>query len=287
MTEPFLEACPVCGAPGATELVRFPELAFGTCAGCGLIYKRAQRPGLGAGYDADYFAHGSARYTRRWAHRVRKCARQLLAAQEYAPAAGTVLDVGCSVGYVLEAGRRLGLAPTGVDPAAFAVEACRDRGLAAEVGTLETLPFDEGRFDLVTAKHTLEHLADPLAGLREIRRVLSPGGVALLVVPDADYWKRFLMPRRGGFFRPDRAGWQHHVYFTDRHLADACRRAGLTPVKAGKAVFRRRLARGPRWLYEAARWGVVAAWNGTARRLHLRREIQLIARRPPGGRGAA
>lgn len=276
---PFLTACPLCAAPGARPLVEFPELAFGACEGCGVIYKRAQQPALAAGYDEAYFVAGSAKYVRRWEHRVRKCRRQLVAARELAPAARDVLDLGCSVGYVLEAARREGLSAAGLDTAAFAVEACRSRGFRAEQGTLDALPFPDGSFDIVTAKHVLEHTERPLAALAEIRRVLRPGGVLLVVVPDAGYWKRFLMPRRGGFFRPDRAGWQHHVYYAPPHLADACSRAGLTPRHAGKALFRRRLASGAGALWEPLRFAAIAAWAAVAGTLHLRREIQLIARR--------
>lgn len=48
---------------------------------------------------------------------------------------------------------------------------------------LLALPFAEGSFDLVIANHVLEHVADDLAALREIRRTLSPGGHAILQTP--------------------------------------------------------------------------------------------------------
>lgn len=276
---PFLTACPLCAATGAKPLVAFAELSFGVCDGCGLVYKRAQRPALAAGYDEAYFVDGSAKYVRRWEHRVRKCRGQLLAARELCPTATDVLDLGCSVGYVLEAARREGLSAAGLDTAAFAVEACRAKGYRAEQGTLEALPFPDASFDIVTAKHVLEHTERPLAALADMRRVLRPGGVLLVVVPDAGYWKRFLMPRRGGFFRPDRAGWQHHVYYAPAHLADACARAGLVPCHAGKALLRRRLAHGVGVLWEPLRFGAISTWTAVAGALHLRREIQLIARR--------
>ena len=272
--------CPLCGETAAAPLVSFAELSFVRCGGCAVVYKRAQAEGLGQRYERAYFEEGSARYTRRWEHRVAKCRRQLLACLEFVPAARDVLDLGCSVGYVLEAAKRLGLRGAGVDLSAFAVEACTKRGFEAHVGPLEALPVGDASFDVVTAKHTLEHTERPLEALAEIRRVLRPGGVAFLVVPDAAYWKRYVMPRRGGYFRPDRAGWQHHVYYAEAHLADACRRAGLAPLRAGKAIYRRRLARGAGAIWEPLRFAALAAWTGAAGALHLRREIQLVARRP-------
>jgi SAM-dependent methyltransferase len=51
------------------------------------------------------------------------------------------------------------------------------------LGPAESLPYDAGTFDLVTALDVVEHLDDDVAGLREMRRVLRPGGRVLLFVP--------------------------------------------------------------------------------------------------------
>lgn len=284
----FFSACPVCGASDSSDVVRFPELDFGRCAGCGLIYKREQVPGLGgAGYEEDYFRHNRARYLERWDHRVRKCQRQILACLEYAPHAKNLLDIGCSAGYVLQAAKSLGLEPTGLDLSKFAVALCRDKGYRAEQGSLTKMPFPDNSFDIITLKHTLEHVEQPMDGLRELLRVLRPGGVAFVIVPDAAYYKIPLMPRRGRSFRPDRRGWQHHVYFYERNLADASARAGLVPLKAGKDILRRRLARGARAPYEYLRFLLLVAWVWVCRVTHFRREIQLIAGKPASSAAAA
>ena len=276
----FFASCPVCGAQEASEVVTFPELRFGRCAGCGLIYKREQVPGLGEGYGESYFRYNRAGYLKRWDHRVRKCRRQLLVCLEYAPHARSMLDVGCSAGYVLAAAQSLGLEEMGLDYARFPVELCRERGFRAEQGTLTKMPFADGSFDIVTAKHTLEHVESPMEGLREIHRVLRPGGVAFIVVPDAAYYKIPLMPRRGRSFRPDRRGWQHHVYFYEDNLADACARVGLAPAKAGKDIFRGRLAHGARAAYEYARYAFLLGWVHGSRVTRMRRELQLICTKP-------
>ena len=61
---------------------------------------------------------------------------------------------------------------------------CRERGLEkVKLGAAEELPYEDGTFDLVTALDVVEHLDNDLAGLREMRRVLRPGGRVLLFVP--------------------------------------------------------------------------------------------------------
>ncbi|RKH76001.1 class I SAM-dependent methyltransferase [Corallococcus sp. AB032C] len=280
MLAPFYSACPVCNETGSRPVVAFQELSYGRCTGCGLIYKREQKPGLGEGYEEKYFKHNRAKYLSRWDHRVRKCLRQVLVCLEYAPHAKDLLDVGCSAGYVLEAAQRAGLTATGLDYSQFSVNLCRERGYTAEYGSLTQMPFPDASFDIITLKHTLEHVDQPMDGLREIQRVLRPGGVAFVIVPDAAYYKIIVMPRKGRSFRPDRRGWQHHVYFYEHNLADACARAGMQPVKAGKDILRRRLAKGLRAPYEYVRFAFLWAWVQVCRLTHMRREIQVIAQKP-------
>jgi len=72
----------------------------------------------------------------------------------------------------------------GVDVSEDALAFCRERGLQnVKLGAAEELPYEDGAFDLVTAFDVVEHMDDDLAGLREMRRVLRPGGRVLIFVP--------------------------------------------------------------------------------------------------------
>ncbi len=94
-----------------------------------------------------------------------------------------ILDVGCGTGANLEMLARFGDAE-GVDVSEDALAFCRARGLTrVRVGAAEALPYADASFDLVTALDVVEHLDDDVAGLGEMRRVLKPGGCALLFVP--------------------------------------------------------------------------------------------------------
>lgn len=94
-----------------------------------------------------------------------------------------ILDVGCGTGANLLMLSQYGDAE-GVDISNDALAFCRERGLdQVKLGAGEELPYDDGTFDLVTAFDVVEHMDDDLAGLREMRRVLRPGGRVLLFVP--------------------------------------------------------------------------------------------------------
>ena len=94
-----------------------------------------------------------------------------------------ILDVGCGTGANLVRLSDFGDAE-GVDISPDALKFCRERGLNnVKLGAAETLPYEDGEFDLVTAFDVVEHMDDDVAGLREMRRVLRPGGRVLLFVP--------------------------------------------------------------------------------------------------------
>src|SRR5436190_14856243 len=94
-----------------------------------------------------------------------------------------ILDVGCGTGANLEMLSEFGEAE-GVDISGEALTFCRERGLEnVKQGEAEALPFEDSSFDLVTGLDVVEHLDDDHEGLKEMRRVLRPGGHVLVFVP--------------------------------------------------------------------------------------------------------
>jgi SAM-dependent methyltransferase len=99
-----------------------------------------------------------------------------------------VLDVGCGTGaLVRELVERLGTDQVAaVDPSAPFVSATAARYPAVDVraASAEELPFDDDTFDAALAQLVVHFMADPVAGLREMRRVTRPGGTLVACVWD-------------------------------------------------------------------------------------------------------
>ena len=93
-----------------------------------------------------------------------------------------VLDLGCAGGFMAEALDELGAKVTGIDPAKDAIAAARDhagqtgRNIHYDVGVGEELPYGDASLDAVVCVDVLEHVRDLPQVVREVFRVLKPGG---------------------------------------------------------------------------------------------------------------
>ncbi|MBP7125722.1 methyltransferase domain-containing protein [Myxococcota bacterium] len=143
--------------------------------------------------------------------------------------ASEVLDVGCATGgmmrFLAGQGRFMGL-----DRSEEAAAIARQRtGCPVLVGDATAMPFPDGRFDGVMAMDVLEHVEDDRAALREIRRVLRPGGPFLASVPCHPWLfsthdralmhlrryrrREFLARLAEAGFRPERVSWTNSLLF--------------------------------------------------------------------------
>src|SRR5262249_45284696 len=134
------------------------------------------------------------------------------------PRSSRVLDIGTSTGANLRLLRDLDFhAAEGLDFSPEAIRYCRDKGLGpVRQGDVCAMPFADESFDLLLATDIIEHVDDDLAALREIARVLRPGGKVLITVP--------AFPMLWGL--QDRIG-QHKRRYRMRQLVDRVTRAGL------------------------------------------------------------
>ena len=161
-----------------------------------------------------------------------------------------LLDVGCGPASItadlaerVTPGRVVAL-----DAASGALEAARatlrDRGLSEQVevtsGDVMALPFEDATFDVVHAHQVLQHLADPVGALAEMRRVTRPGGI--VAVRDAVYSAMTWFPEPAGMEQ-----WRSVYMATARanggepdagsRLLSWARAAGFTDVTASAATW--------------------------------------------------
>jgi len=93
-----------------------------------------------------------------------------------------VLDVGCGAGNMAHHLAHYGRV-VGVDLHPKPLEIARQRGLQAELGSADDLPFDDQTFDLVTLLDVVEHVPNEHGVFGECQRVLKPGGKLMVTVP--------------------------------------------------------------------------------------------------------
>ncbi len=109
--------------------------------------------------------------------------RSLLAADIRDLSPGVALDVGAAGGGNTRVLRSSGWAAVALEYGQEGAAVAQERGLVVIRGDAERLPVRRESLDLVVAFDVLEHLGDDLGTLREIRRVLRPGGTLLVAVP--------------------------------------------------------------------------------------------------------
>jgi SAM-dependent methyltransferase len=210
-----------------------------------------------------------------------------------------VLDAGCGSGRTLDELRDYGDA-TGIDLSEDGVAAARARGHADVCcGRLETLPWPDASFDLVTCLDVIEHTPDDRATLRELRRVTAPGGYLVVTVPAYGWlWSNHDVVN------------QHHRRYGRRTLRAAAIEAGwqleritafngllLAPAAAVRLAQRLRprdieqhesdLQVGPAWLNGALELPLraEAAWLGRGRTLPAGLSLLALLRNGPVGKG--
>src|SRR3954470_8666618 len=98
------------------------------------------------------------------------------------PAGARVLDAGCGSGRTLDELARLGEAH-GMELNPAGVAAARARGHHVLEGSVETIPYEDASFDLVTCLDVIEHTVDDVRSLAELRRVTRPGGRRVVPSP--------------------------------------------------------------------------------------------------------
>ena len=147
-----------------------------------------------------------------------------------------ILDIGCGTGDFLEFMRSGGWSVSGLDLSPEAARAARRKGIEVEEQPLEKLLrrrlIREGSYQAVTLFHVLEHLPRPAQMLRAARRLLAPGGILVVQVPN-DFNPLQLSVVNGSRAKPWWVVSPDHInYFSFPSLRTLFQKIGLQPVRA-------------------------------------------------------
>lgn len=99
---------------------------------------------------------------------------------------GRMLDVGCGNGRYLTTMRALGWQIQGVEFSPEGVRVCRMGNVPVHHGDLGSAQFPDDHFDLITARHVIEHVPEPRFFIAELARILKPGGLLVVETPNAN-----------------------------------------------------------------------------------------------------
>jgi len=198
--------CNLCGGGESSLLVTKGGHNVYVCATCGLAFTHPQPESISEQYDSSYFDL----YRRRREFRLRRGDCRLRAI-ELIKEPGRLLDIGCSLGYFVEAANARGWRASGIEISPHAAAEARKLGLDVREGLLEGAAYADGSFDCVTMWDVLEHVPDPTRHMFEVARVLVDGGLVVIGTPNLGHVQ----------FRLKRDRWRHlkpaeHIYYFRR-----------------------------------------------------------------------
>ncbi|MCK4911127.1 MAG: class I SAM-dependent methyltransferase [Thermodesulfovibrionales bacterium] len=233
---PAPDKCPLCGSTSFENryknVKRFKRsYNVYECKGCGLGITHPF-PGLdhltGLYSSTSYRDKGGKRFIAPVETVVRSLRTGRLNKIESLSTKGRMLDVGCGLGLMLALARDRGWEVVGLEfNNETAAPARKEFGLNVRTGRLSNNGFEKCSLDVITFWHSLEHLEDAVDDVREAAKLLKPGGLLLLSVPNFES----LQSRMSG------PGWFHldvpfHLYhFSASNIKKLLKDAGLEVVR--------------------------------------------------------
>jgi SAM-dependent methyltransferase len=219
-------SCPCCGSRESRPFLACDGFGFVQCRACAVVFQNP-RPvfdDLRRRYGPDYFAYeltNESTFFGLMKLGLNDIHFKETSAESSAPR--TFLDIGCATGMLVEHMKTEGWDAQGVDLCRESADYGRvHRGVEIFAGTLDEARFDDGRFGVVHFSHLIEHVPDPRGFLGEVRRILAPGGFAVITTPNVDGFQARLF---GKAWRSAIA--DHLVLFSKKTLARLVQESGF------------------------------------------------------------
>lgn len=229
--------CNICGSEVKSILVSKDNYDVYQCDVCGLAFTYPQPAAIDEQYDSDYFNL----YRRRREFRLRR-GNARLKLIELLKEPGRLLDIGCSLGYFIEAANARGWNASGLEISPYAAQEARDLGLDVHTGVLEDAGYPDKSFDCVTMWDVLEHVPDPTRHMLEIRRILADDGIVVIGTPNLAHYMFRIKKEKWRHLKPG----EHIFYFQKNSISSLLNKTGFDvvqpPVIGGRAFSGSRAA---------------------------------------------
>jgi SAM-dependent methyltransferase len=170
--------------------------------------------------DRDYELQTHQAEDRHWWYRGRRTVIERVLDGLGLPPHARILDAGCGSGRnMVELARRGTVTGVELSETSVGLARARERGEVLQ-GSVMQMPFADASFDLAVSLDVVEHLEDDLGALRELRRVVAPGGALLVTVPAYQWlWSGHDVINH------------HHRRYTRRSMQQVAERAGWRQVR--------------------------------------------------------
>ncbi len=151
-----------------------------------------------------------------------------------------LLDAGCGAGLALQIAANRGAHVAGLDASAAMLSVARRRlpDAPLHLGDLETLPFDDDRFDVVTAFNSIQYAENPIRALRELRRVArTRARIVVSTWATAEHCEsRTVFAALGRLLPPSPTGAGPFALSEPGQLEELVANAGLEPERSNQVA---------------------------------------------------
>lgn len=210
-----------------------------SCPSCGIGKTDLQEPYqtfIKRLYDKEYFTGGKSRnaYTNYAADKpfiVKNFQKFLKAIKKQKPQ-GTLLDVGCAMGFFVELAQQHGYDAYGIDPSSFAATEAKKLVGSNRIttGTLDTVDFKKQRFDIITLLDVFEHVEDPVKILKQVHTLLKPEGIIVIATGNTSSIWANIAKKHWTFYIPP----QHLFFFNRSNISTLLQKHHFQPIHMGK-----------------------------------------------------
>src|SRR6266478_6195140 len=177
--DPVARNCPACNSSKGRKQGRKNDFDILVCGNCGTLYTQTL-PTLSTSQDYEAY-YGAENLS--VPEFIKRRLDEIVSDFEPYRRTNRLLDIGCGAGSLLEAARKSGWKAEGVEISRPAVDHVRAAGFEAFCGELTEAAYPTGHFDVVTASELLEHVPEPGHLVREVARILHPGGLWWATTP--------------------------------------------------------------------------------------------------------